>query len=131
MTKPRVLILDDDPNLAEALCFWFTKRNYEVEKASDGEEGLLILRTDNNIELVLSDFMMPALNGLALLQYMKACNDLLHIKVLVMSNNNSPEFRNRALQLGAVDYISKGTGSRAIVDRAIQTLEGTPQSPPA
>ena len=75
MSKPRLLILDDDPHLTEALELWFAKRNYEVEKASDGEEGLLILRSDKNIELVLADFMMPGLNGLELLKLMKSTTE--------------------------------------------------------
>ncbi len=124
MSKPRLLILDDDPHLSEALELWFAKRNYEIEKASDGEEGLLILRSEKNIELVVSDFMMPGLNGLELLQLMKNSTDLFHIKMLVMSHNENPEFRNRALQLGAVDYLSKADGAKSIVERAIQILDG-------
>jgi CheY-like chemotaxis protein len=131
MPKPRLLILDDDPHLTEALELWFAKRNYDIEHASDGEEGLLILRSDKNVELVLADFMMPGLNGLELLQLMKSSNDLFHIKVLIMSHNENPEFRNRALQLGAVDYISKGDGAKSIVERAIQTLDGVVPAPAA
>jgi len=124
MSKPRLLILDDDPHLTEALELWFAKRNYSIDKASDGEEGLLILRSDQNIELVLADFMMPGLNGLELLKLIKSTPELFHIKVLMMSHNENPEFRNRALQLGAVAYLSKADGAKSIVERAIQTLEG-------
>ncbi|HME10686.1 MAG TPA: response regulator [Bryobacteraceae bacterium] len=131
MPKPRLLILDDDPHLTEALELWFNKRNYEIETASDGEEGLLILRSEKNIELVVADFMMPGLNGLELLQLMKSSNDLFHIKMLIMSHNENPEFRNRALQLGAIEYISKADGAKSIVERAIQTLDGTPAGPAA
>jgi DNA-binding response OmpR family regulator len=131
MSKPRLLILDDDPHLTEALELWFAKSNYDVDKASDGEEGLQILRSDKNIELVLADFMMPGLNGLELLQLMKSSTDLFHIKVLMMSHNENPEFRNRALQLGAVDYLSKADGAKAIVERAIVTLDGSAASTPA
>jgi DNA-binding response OmpR family regulator len=131
MPKPRLLILDDDPHLTEALELWFSKRNYDVEKATDGEEGLLILRSEKHIELVLSDFMMPGLNGLELLKLMKATPELHHIKMLMMSHNENPEFRVRALQLGAVDYLSKGDGAKAIVERAIETLEGASPAAPA
>jgi CheY-like chemotaxis protein len=124
MPNPKLLIIDDDPHLKEALELWFGKRNYEVEVASDGEEGLLVLRTERTIEVVLCDFMMPALNGLELLQLLKSSTDLFHIKVLVMSHNENPEFRNRALLLGAVDYLSKADGAKSIVERTIQTLEG-------
>lgn len=129
MPHPRLLIIDDDEHLKEALELWFDRLNYKVEVAGDGQEGLLILRTERTIEVVLADFMMPALNGLELLQLLKSSTDLFHIKVLVMSHNENPEYRNRALQLGAIDYLSKADGAKSIVERTLQTLESRSAEP--
>jgi DNA-binding response OmpR family regulator len=122
MSNPRFLIIDDDPQMTEALERWFGDRNYGVRVAADLETALLILRAERAIGVVLADLMMPQLNGLELLQVVKP-SEFLHVAVVVMSHNQNPEFKIRVLQLGAVDYISKADGAKFIVNRAIQTLE--------
>ena len=124
--KPRILIIDDDAHLKHALELRFEQRNYSVEVAGSTEEALLILRAEKAIEVVLADFMMPALSSLELLGLLKHSTDLLHLAVVVMSHNQNPEFRSRVLQLGADDYISKAQGPNSIVEKSIQTLEAKP-----
>ena len=65
---PRVLLVDDDPDILRIVQFYLKKQKYEVFTATNGEEALVALKTHAGIELVLSDVMMPGINGLELLQ---------------------------------------------------------------
>jgi len=60
--RRRILIVDDDPHLKEALSLWLAKYDYEILTAEHGDQALGILRSGSPVDLVLSDFMMPELN---------------------------------------------------------------------
>jgi CheY-like chemotaxis protein len=131
MAQPRILVVDDDPDLQEALALWFDKRNCEVTFAANGEEGMTILRSGEPIDLVLTDLMMPELNGMELLRLVKSNVHLFTTKIVVMSSNTNPEFRKKAAELGAVEYLSKVDTAKTIVDKVIKILQpaGEPAAP--
>ena len=124
MPQSRVLVVEDDPDLKEALQLWFDKRDCDVTFASNGEEGLMVLRSGEPIDLVLTDFMMPQLNGMELLRLVKSNVNMFTTKIVVMSSNTNPEFRKRAAELGAIQYISKVDTARDIVDKVVKILGG-------
>jgi CheY-like chemotaxis protein len=68
MSRRRVLIVDDDAPFLELLQLCFAKANFDVILASNGEEALKILLESEPPDLVLSDFMMPEVNGIELCQ---------------------------------------------------------------
>ena len=129
MQRPRILIIDDDTHLKEALGLWFSKYDYEILTAENGDGALEILRSGPPVDLLLSDFMMPELNGLELLRVAKSNSELFSLKVVLMSNNADPAFRNRAADLGAVDFLLKTTGAKAITERVAGIL--SPGAAPA
>ncbi len=133
MAHPRILVVDDDPDLREALELWFDKRNCEVTFAANGDEGLTILRSGEPIDLVLTDVMMPELNGMELLRLVKSNVHLFTTKIVVMSSNTNPEFRKKAAELGAVEYLSKVDTAKTIVEKVIRILDpsGAPEAPTA
>lgn len=118
--QPRVLIVDDDEHLVGNLALWLERQNIEVLKACDGNQAFQLLRNGPAVDLVLTDFMMPNLNGLELLRLLKSNPQLFDTKVLVMSNNSNFEFRKKAIENGAVDYILKEAGARAISEAALR-----------
>jgi len=127
MQRPKILIVDDDPHLVEALGLWLGKHDYEILTAVNGDQALGILRSGTAVDLVLSDFMMPELNGLELLRMAKSSPELFSVKIVLMSNNADPEFRKRAADLGAVDFLLKTTGAKTITERIVGILSsGTP-----
>lgn len=128
--RPRVLLVDDDEHLIGNLELWLERNNVEVIKAVDGHKAFHFLRESAPVDLVLTDFMMPNLNGLELLRLVKSNPQLFDTKVLVMSNNSNFEFRKRAIENGAINYVLKEIGARAIVETAIQ-LAGFASAPPA
>ncbi len=123
MAQPRILVVDDDPDLREALELWFDKRNCDVTFAANGDEGMTILRSGEPVDLVLTDIMMPELNGMELLRLVKSNVHLFTTKIVVMSSNTNPEFRKKAAELGAVEYLSKVDTAKTIVDKVLRILE--------
>ena len=80
----RILVVDDEPAIAEVLADLFEDERYVVEIANNGAEGLLC--ADRNVpDLVLLDVMMPVLDGPGMLQAMRRSQRLARVPVLFMS----------------------------------------------
>jgi CheY-like chemotaxis protein len=106
MLPAQILLVDDDPWIVRMVTAVLGKRGHRVHTASDGEEGLrraLELRPD----LVISDIMMPKLDGWALLRALRSHPELLTTPVLLLTALATDEDRIRGLRLGADDYLSK------------------------
>ncbi len=121
MEKTTVLIVDDEPDIIATLQFRLTSAGYEVLTAENGARALDVIRS-RKVDLVLVDFMMPEVNGLELTRLVKAEPKWAQIKILLFSCNAKPEFRQRALDLGAVDYLSKIDGAQSIASRVYDLL---------
>ncbi len=122
MERNTILIVDDEEDVVSALKFRLGVSGCEVLTASNGAQALEILR-EKPVNLVLADFMMPELNGLELTRMVKAHPKWFETKVLLFSCNIEPQYRQRALELGALDYLPKTDGANAIVSRVYEILE--------
>ena len=71
MTKYRILLVDDEPNVLKALQRIFRQENYYIATANNGQEAMEMLRTET-FQLMISDYMMPVMNGAELLKRAKA-----------------------------------------------------------
>ena len=124
MPRRRVLIVDDDAPFLELLQRCFAKANFDVILASNGVEALKILLASEPLDLVLSDFMMPEVNGIELVRHVKASAKLFDTLVVLMSSNVDTDFRKRALDLGASAYLLKTDGAQAVAEKAIRMVAG-------
>jgi len=122
MSRRRVLIVDDDAPFLELLQRCFAKANFEVILASNGEEALKILLGSDPPDLVLSDFMMPEVNGIELVRHVKASAKLFDTLIVLMSSNVDTEFRKRALDLGASAYLLKTDGAHSVAEKAMRMV---------
>jgi len=104
MTK--VLIVEDDPLMSRMYQKIFTFEKYEVEMAGDGEEGLAKAATVNPT-IILCDVMMPKMNGLEVLEKLKANPATKAIPVIMLTNLAGQQDAETALAKGAVKYIIK------------------------
>ena len=102
----KVLIVEDDPLISRMYQKIFTFEKYEVEMAADGEEGL-----DKALQvkptIILLDVMMPKLNGLEVLEKLKADEATKNIPVIILTNLSGQLDAETALAKGAVKYIVK------------------------
>jgi CheY-like chemotaxis protein len=100
----RILLADDDPDLLEGMRSLLTVWGYEVETAPDGRTALNKVG-EVHPSLVITDVVMPAMNGLELLEAVK--RDEPDIPVVVLTAHGSSEIRHRAVTHGAFAYLSK------------------------
>ena len=103
--KRTILIVDDSQDMRNFLTT-IMSRDYNVESAADGEEAKQIIRT-KPIDLVITDLMMPNVDGLELTQFIKTNPDLDYIPVILLTAKTAIESRLKALQIGADDYVTK------------------------
>jgi CheY-like chemotaxis protein len=102
----KVLIVEDDPLMSRMYQKIFTFEGYQVELAGNGEEGLEKVRTTKPT-IVMLDIMMPKMNGLQVLDKLKADPDTKTIPVVMLTNLAGIQDAETALAKGAVKYIVK------------------------
>ncbi|RYY13089.1 MAG: response regulator, partial [Chitinophagaceae bacterium] len=102
---PTILIVDDSDELLEFLERTLSSR-YQVKMATNGEEALAILRQEA-IQLVVSDVMMPVLDGFSLCRLIKSDLEHSHIPVILLTAKNTIQSKVEGLELGADAYIEK------------------------
>ncbi len=105
-TKTKILIVEDDPLMMRLYSKVFTIEGYAVVTAVDGEEGLLQAHTEIPT-LILLDVMMPKMNGLQLLEKLKADATTKKIPVIMLTNLTGEVDAETAISKGAVKYIVK------------------------
>ncbi|MCZ6634254.1 MAG: sigma-54 dependent transcriptional regulator [bacterium] len=102
--KPRILTIDDDLSLLRFLKQALSEFGVEALGTQSGREGIA-LYGEENVDLVLVDYMMPEMNGIEVLQQLKEKDP--NAVVLLMTGNASIESAVEAMKLGAVDYLTK------------------------
>lgn len=102
----KILIVEDDPLMNRMYQKIFTFEKFEVDMAHDGEEGLEKARSGKPT-LILLDIMMPKLNGLQVLDKLKADPETKAIPVVMLTNLAGQQDAETALEKGAVKYIIK------------------------
>ena len=123
---PVILIIEDDERIQKFYSILFSAKGYKVESASDGVEGV-DMATSLLPNLILLDVMMPKMNGLMVLQTLRANPDTEATPVVVLSNYMEPPLIQRALQLGAIEYVVKSQARPEQLVNAIPLwLEGKP-----
>ena len=106
MAAAQILLVDDDPWIVRMVTSVLGKRGHRVHAAGDGEEGLR--RAIELVpDLIITDIMMPKLDGWALLRALRAHPVLMQTPVIFLSALSSDEDRIRGLRLGADDYLPK------------------------
>jgi len=103
LTKPCVLVVDDDRDIVQAIAINLEKEGYEVLKAYDGLQALDIV-TARDLQLIIIDIMMPRLDGLSAV--MKIRQDK-NIPIIVLSAKSEDTDKVLGLSIGADDYITK------------------------
>ncbi len=102
--KRRILVVEDDRTLRQALLFNLEREGYTVNGAVDGEQALASIR-DGGLDLVLLDLMLPGMSGLEVLRQMRA--ERIETPVVILSARGDEIDRVVGLKVGADDYVAK------------------------
>lgn len=124
MRMAKVLIVEDDPLMSRMYQKIFTFQKYEVEIAGDGQEALDKL-LGFKPTIILLDIMMPKMNGLEVLEKLKANPETKDIPVIMLTNLAGQQDAETALSKGAVKYIVKSEHDpKEIADMVDQVVAG-------
>ena len=121
MAQERILLIEDEPDIAEVLQYNLEKEGFEVEVARRGDSGLDAIRRQPP-DLVLLDLMLPGLDGLELTRMVKRDAATARLPIVMLTARGEELDRIVGLELGADDYISKPFSPREVVLRVKAVL---------
>ncbi len=110
----KILLIEDDPSLAELLSEYLGLYGYEVEHRGDGQSGLDAALSMKDLELVLLDIMLPVMDGLEVLKNLRKHSEL---PVLMLTARGDDLDKVIGLELGADDYLAKPFNDRELLAR--------------
>ncbi|MDU8926933.1 phosphate regulon transcriptional regulator PhoB [Alisedimentitalea sp. MJ-SS2] len=105
-SKPCVLLVEDEPAQREVLAYNLEAEGFEVLRACDGEEALLML-DETPPDVVLLDWMLPNVSGIEVCRQIKTRNDTRNVPVIMISARSEEVDKVRGLETGADDYVVK------------------------
>ncbi|MFC5889068.1 response regulator transcription factor [Kitasatospora aburaviensis] len=116
-----MLVVDDDPTVAEVVAGYLTRSGHLVDRAADGPQGLALARSTRPDLLVL-DLMLPGMDGLEVLRRLRATEDGAGLPVVMLTAKGDEADRILGLELGADDYVTKPFSPRELVLRVQSVL---------
>ncbi|QWV94186.1 response regulator [Geomonas oryzisoli] len=118
MSDYNVLIVEDSPTMRQLIAFALKRiRGVRIVEANDGVDGLKKLSSER-FDLILTDINMPIMDGLKLVSLVRNDANYKAIPIVVITTEGAQEDRERALALGANDYITKPIQPTKILDVA-------------
>ena len=106
MSTPRILVVDDDAWILRMVTTVLEKRGYEIITAQDGEEGFRVA-VAKTPDLVISDVMMPRMDGWTLVKALRSKPEFAFVPVIFLTALGTDEDRIKGFRLGADDYLPK------------------------
>jgi len=130
LRRPRVLVVDDDPNVRLLCATNLRLDGFDVIEAGDGQEGLE--RVDEDApDLVLLDIRMPVLDGFELATAVRRNHRTRHVPLVFLTGEATPDAAERAVAIGAVGYFTKPFDPAAVSRFISDILSGTQPTPDA
>ena len=112
----RVLVVEDEPDIAALIVFHLTREGFRVETASTGTEALSAVKRETP-DLVVLDRMLPGLSGDEVLEFLRKDPSTNSVPILVLTAKKEQEDRIAGFELGADDYLTKPFSPRELVLR--------------
>ncbi|MBI2069721.1 MAG: response regulator transcription factor [Elusimicrobia bacterium] len=112
----RVLVIDDDDDLREVLVDWLEIKGFTPEKARNAKEAQEFLGRSVP-DLILLDIMMPDMNGIELCRWIRSQPKLKDVPILQMSALADETTMKDALEMGAMDYITKPIDFKTMISK--------------
>src|SRR5271157_5044046 len=125
-TRPHILVVDDEPQITRVLRTTLNAQGYDIRVANDGETALEIVK-DFTPDLVITDLMMPNMNGIELCRRLRKTSN---VPILVLSVRGEERSKIEALDSGADDYITKPFSTGELLARVRAALRRAPITTP-
>lgn len=115
--KKTVLVVEDEPDLAQIVAYNLAREGYRTVTASSGEKALEVLSESPRPDLVLLDLMLPGMSGTEVCRAMRADADLERIPVIMLTARGDEIDRVVGFEVGADDYVTKPFSVRELMLR--------------
>ncbi len=116
MTGYKVLVVEDSPTMRQLIVFALKRiRGFKIVEANDGVDGLKKLSAEK-FDLILTDINMPIMDGLKLVSMVRNDPNYKETPIIVITTEGATEDRERALALGANEYITKPIQTMKILE---------------
>jgi CheY-like chemotaxis protein len=116
VAKPKILIIEDEPDLLEVMQYNLEREGHRVVVCRNGEQGLSRIRTDNP-DLVILDLMLPGMDGVEVCRQVKADPVTRAVPIIMVTAKGEESDIVLGLGIGADDYITKPFSPRELVAR--------------
>ena len=124
MQRALILIVEDDPPLAELLHWHVSQAGYDVLATADGEEALLLIEEERP-DLVILDWMIENLSGIEVCRRIRRMGELSSLPVIMLTARSAEDDRLRGLETGADDYMTKPFSPAELILRVKAVLRRT------
>jgi DNA-binding response OmpR family regulator len=121
--EKRVLVLEDEPNISEALRFILTRNGWRVDVSADGHAAMGAMR-DDPPDLLILDLMLPGLNGFDILKSLRAEDGTRDLPVLMLTAKGQAADRCEAERLGVTRFMTKPFANADVIN-AVRELAGS------
>lgn len=119
-----VLVIEDDPNIADMMLMVLEIEGFSVDVAADGERGLELAR-HSRPDVILLDVMLPAANGWAVAGAIRQDPDLASTPIVFCTSKSDPESTWRGWKLGAASYVTKPFDNEELVSELVRASNST------
>jgi two-component system phosphate regulon response regulator PhoB len=116
VTKPALLLVEDDRALADLLTWHFSREGYDVARTGDGDEALL-LAEEQTPDLVILDWMIEGVTGIEVCRRLRRRSATAHVPIIMLTARGEESDRIRGLDTGADDYVTKPFSPRELLAR--------------
>jgi len=120
MVKPKVLVIDDEPDFLETVVKRLRKRQFDAAGVGSGNEAVVLLR-EQSFDVVILDLRMPGMDGIETLKEIKKKSPL--TEVIMLTGHGSVESGIQGMQLGAFDYVIKPADFEELIEKVKQAAE--------
>ncbi len=121
MTKPKLLLVEDDTALAELLDFRFRNEGYQVRMTGDGDEAL-VLAAEEVPDLIILDWMIEGTSGIEVCRRLRRDKATANVPIIMLTARGAEDDRIRGLDTGADDYMTKPFSPRELQARVAAVL---------
>jgi len=120
--EKKILVVDDEPDVASLLNLMLKTQGYNVITAGDGQEALEKARTENP-DLILLDVMLPRLDGYKVARMLKFDENFSHIPIIMLTAKIQDKDKQTGLEMGANDYVTKPFDTAALLAKVKEMLD--------
>jgi len=120
-TSKKILVVDDEPDVASLLTLMLKSQGYDVITARDGQEALEKARNQNP-DLILLDVMLPKMDGYKVARMLKFDENFSHIPIILLTAKIQEKDRQTGLEMGANDYVTKPFDTGSLLSKIKEML---------